>query len=304
MGAVFTAACSPEIKAAAPPKLAPPKFAPQPARKAAAAAVPSQAQLVPQPERMAVALPKRAPQPEEEVPMASCNPEGKVAGASLVPGPAYVFSPSLLGVWPAGIATPALAGAVVGLATGGLVAPAVAISMQDQARSTEAKPSKAAVLEEAVPRQPKLQAHGRTTIMLRRLPNNYTRDCLLELLRSLGFAGRFDFLYFPIDFTTRAALGYAFVNLRTPQDALDMWERMDGFTRWTLPSNKVCEVSWSEPHQGLASYVSRYRNSPLMHESVPDEYRPVLFNENGRMPFPPATRKVRAPRHGTQKVTF
>ena len=28
---------------------------------------------------------------------------------------------------------------------------------------------------------------------------------------------------------------------------------------------KVCRVTWSGPHQGLAAHVERYRNSPVMH---------------------------------------
>ncbi|CAE7621292.1 ML3, partial [Symbiodinium sp. CCMP2456] len=57
---------------------------------------------------------------------------------------------------------------------------------------------------------------GRTTVMLRNLPNNYTRDMLLELIDSMGFRGQYDFLYLPIDFQTHACLGYAFVNLVDP----------------------------------------------------------------------------------------
>ena len=69
-------------------------------------------------------------------------------------------------------------------------------------------------------------------MMMRNLPNNYTRpvsacaalqqaartkwlcrSMLLQLLDSRDFAGQYDFLYLPIDFTRRANLGYAFVNL-------------------------------------------------------------------------------------------
>ncbi|CAK9040679.1 unnamed protein product [Durusdinium trenchii] len=37
---------------------------------------------------------------------------------------------------------------------------------------------------------------GRTTVMLRNLPNNYTRDMLLELIDSLGFRGQYGFGHF------------------------------------------------------------------------------------------------------------
>merc|ERR1711972_1259269 len=138
----------------------------------------------------------------------------------------------------------------------------------------------------------------RTTVMLRNLPNNYTREALLKLIDSKGFAGRYDFLYFPIDFRTHAALGYAFLNLATPGDAKDFSNHLDCFSEWTLPSSKVCSVGWSRHHQGLESHIARYRNSPLMHGSVPDAYRPMLFSEGVRVPFPPPTKKVKPPRKG------
>lgn len=143
---------------------------------------------------------------------------------------------------------------------------------------------------------------ARTTVMLRNLPNNYTRDGLLRLIDAEGFAGKYDFLYLPIDFRTHAALGYAFLNLVTPEDAERLRQRLDGFSRWALPSNKVCSVGWSYPHQGLDSHIARYRNSPLMHEAVPDGYRPILFQDGIRAPFPPPTKRIKPPRQGTQRM--
>merc|ERR1711870_134328 len=109
------------------------------------------------------------------------------------------------------------------------------------------------------------------------MPNNYTRDILFKLLDSEGFAGKYDFVYLPIDFRTHSALGYGFVNLVSPEDAQQLLDHLNGFSKWLTPSRKACSVSWSHPHQGLESHIARYRNSPLMHKVVPDEYRPVLF---------------------------
>jgi hypothetical protein len=141
-----------------------------------------------------------------------------------------------------------------------------------------------------------------TTVMLKNLPNNYTRAMLLDLIDAAGFQCRYDFLYLPIDFRTHAALGYAFVNFLAESDAEKFHRHMDGFCRWALPSNKVCYVGWSQPHQGLDSNVQRYRNSPLMHPAVPDEYRPVIFLAGTRVPFPPPTKKVKPPRQGTERM--
>lgn len=136
----------------------------------------------------------------------------------------------------------------------------------------------------------------RTTVMLRNLPNNYNRAMVLAMLDSEGFEGKYDFLYLPIDFKSCACLGYAFINLVDPGDVLRFWRKFDGYSRWILPSKKVCHVSWSGPHQGLHEHVERYRNSPVMHQSVPDEYKPVVFRDGLRMVFPPPTKTPRAPR--------
>jgi len=136
----------------------------------------------------------------------------------------------------------------------------------------------------------------RTTVMLRNMPNNQSRKMLLQILDREGFAGQIDFLYLPMDFATRASLGYAFVNFTTPSAAAAFMRTFDGFAQWSIPSRKVCGVSWSGPHQGLEAHVERYRNSPVMHEDVPDTFKPVLFANGVRIAFPPPTRKLRAPR--------
>lgn len=133
--------------------------------------------------------------------------------------------------------------------------------------------------------------------MLRNLPNNYTREMLLKLIDSAGFAGTYDFLYLPTDFTSLAGLGYAFVNSCTAADATRLWEHFDGFSDWGLQTSKVCTVAWSNPHQGLDEHIKRYRDSPVMHPSVPDECKPALFGPTGmRLAFPPPTRATAPPR--------
>jgi len=135
----------------------------------------------------------------------------------------------------------------------------------------------------------------RTTVMLRNLPNNYTREMFLVMLDENGLKGQYDFAYLPCDFQRRANLGYAFVNLVDSEAVESLWRIFHGFSAWALPSSKVCQVSWSGPHQGFKAHLERYRNSPVMHESVPDEYKPVIFSNGVRKAFPKPTRKVKAP---------
>jgi len=132
--------------------------------------------------------------------------------------------------------------------------------------------------------------------MLRNMPNNQTRKMLIDLLDRQGFAGQYDFLYLPMDFATRASMGYAFVNFVSPASASHFMSCFDGFSKWSIPSRKVCGVSWSGPHQGLEAHIERYRNSPVMHVEVPDNFKPILLHHGARINFPPPTRKLRAPR--------
>lgn len=140
------------------------------------------------------------------------------------------------------------------------------------------------------------EAQDRTTVMLRNLPNQYTRTMLLNLIDSGGFAALYDFVNLPVDFKSGSSLGYAFVNFVNTEVAKRFQQKFDGFSDWIIPSRKVCGVTWSGPHQGLQAHIERYRNSPVMHESVSDTYKPIIFKDGQRIPFPPPTRKLRAPR--------
>jgi hypothetical protein len=133
--------------------------------------------------------------------------------------------------------------------------------------------------------------------MLRNIPNDYSRDMVVELLDSQGFAARYDFIYLPVDFKRMAGLGYAFVNCISHADAEEMMAIFHGFRDWRFNSAKTCEVVWGEPLQGLQAHIDRYRNSPVMHGSVPDGCKPAVFQDGVRYPFPAPTKRIRLPRH-------
>jgi hypothetical protein len=137
----------------------------------------------------------------------------------------------------------------------------------------------------------------RTTVLLRNLPRDFTRAKLVELLEDEGFDGTFDFVYVPMDFSSEASLGYAFVNFVSAGDVRRCWTIFDGLSEWGYQCElKACEVMWAEPCQGLAAHVERYRSSPVMHATVPDEWKPAIFQDGMRMPFPPPTKVVSAPK--------
>jgi len=144
-------------------------------------------------------------------------------------------------------------------------------------------------------REKQRATQAKTTVMMRNLPNNYTRAMLLSMLEGEGFSALVTFLYLPMDFDRHANLGYAFVNLVDEMAANAFWQAFDGFSRWALPTAKVCQIRWSGPHQGHQAHVDRYKNSPVMHASVPDEFKPMIFDNGFRISFPPPSRKLRPP---------
>merc|ERR1719272_2556132 len=140
-----------------------------------------------------------------------------------------------------------------------------------------------------------------TSIQMRQLPASMTRSMLVATLNAEGFKGKFDFVYVPIHFSNGEAFGYAFLNCITPDVALEVKDHFSNFTSWVrrVPTNESvqpCAVVGSSEFQGFLEHVERYRNSPVMHSSVPDDHKPALFVNGLRVPFPGPTRRICAPR--------
>jgi hypothetical protein len=150
----------------------------------------------------------------------------------------------------------------------------------------------------------------RTTLVLRHLPAGYTRAALLELLESQGFKGCYDFVHLPVDFVKWMSFGYAYINMVSLEEVYRIWKYFDGFTNWpTLPGIEelgealcACEVSWAESLQGLSACCDRYRNSTVMHEDVPEHFKPVTFSNGAEVKFPPPTKVIRPPRVSSTAV--
>jgi len=135
-----------------------------------------------------------------------------------------------------------------------------------------------------------------TTLMLRNIPNSYTRDMFIKLLDQEGLQGSYDLVFVPVDFTSLAGLGYAFVNFTSNENAETAKEKLQGFASWEITSPKVCEVAWGSALQGLSAHIKHYRNSPVMHKSVPESCKPLLFKGGVPQAFPGPTKQIRAPR--------
>lgn len=136
----------------------------------------------------------------------------------------------------------------------------------------------------------------KTTVMLRNVPYNCSRDSVVKMMDEVGLHGLYNFIYLPIDFRSKSGFGYAFINMVSNAAAQKLFTQFNGFAEWPMRSQKVAEVTWSEPSQGLNIHVERYRNSPVMHEAVPDEFKPAMYENGVRVAFPAPTKAIRAPR--------
>ncbi|CAK0858105.1 unnamed protein product [Prorocentrum cordatum] len=133
----------------------------------------------------------------------------------------------------------------------------------------------------------------RTTVLLRNVPYLLSRGMLVELLDSQGLKGQYDLVYMPRDFNRAQTLGYAVVNAVDPQIALRLFRVLNGFQSWPLKCRrKVCAVDWCH-RQGLQSNLGFLRNSSIMHESVPEDFKPMFFLQGNQVPFPASTKRLR-----------
>lgn len=162
-----------------------------------------------------------------------------------------------------------------------------------------AKASTEGTSKASAPAIPEHPEHLRTTVMFRNIPDQYTSGSLLALLDEHNFQTLYNFVYLPMDFGKGVNLGYAFVNLVNHEESRRFMRTFDGFTGWRYGGKQVSEageVSWAHPHQGWEEHVERYRNSPVMHPSMPDEYKPMIFQDGARVTFLPPNKVIKAPK--------
>lgn len=114
-----------------------------------------------------------------------------------------------------------------------------------------------------------------------------SRSGLWDLLAAADVQRLCDFLYVPVQFKRpHVGSGFGFANFSSEEAAREAKRRLE---------LQGLGVEFSE-QQGLLAHVERFRNGSVMHASVPDEARPALYRDGLRVPFPPATQKIKAPR--------
>ncbi|TYG39667.1 hypothetical protein ES288_D12G033700v1 [Gossypium darwinii] len=132
-----------------------------------------------------------------------------------------------------------------------------------------------------------------TTVMIKNIPNRYTREMLEDVLdqhcmltnkeaeSQIGSADEdeqpslsaFDFLYLPIDFVTKSNKGYAFVNFTNPK-AARKFSRAWHNKHWPcINSNKIREIHCAKL-QGREELVKHFENMEFPSEN----FQPLSFN--------------------------
>jgi len=139
----------------------------------------------------------------------------------------------------------------------------------------------------------------RTTLIVRQLPRAITRQRVVQALGEQGFGNEFDFLYCPLDYVSKKGFGYVLLNFTSPRAAVHFRERFQGqLGSWLVAeSTMALDIVWAvgENRQGLQANIDRYRNSPVMHSIVPDEFKPIVLSRGHRVAFSRPTEKLEAP---------
>jgi len=147
-------------------------------------------------------------------------------------------------------------------------------SAKDKAQSTE---------KQQQPPKVTCDPSERTTLVLRKLPKNETRASLLGMLDKAGLKGLYNFVYLPMDFKKGKVFGHAIVNFITNKSAEQASAHFAG---------KGATIEWSDSHQGFDALIQRYRNSPFMHETMPEPSKPLIFEDGLVVPFPSPTEEI------------
>lgn len=106
----------------------------------------------------------------------------------------------------------------------------------------------------------------KTTLMVRNIPNKYTKELLLDTIDEY-FKDAYDFLYLPIDFKNNCNVGYAFINFKELKSIEPFYKRFNK-KKWAIfNSEKICVIKYARI-QGKEECERHFRDSSLMKQPV------------------------------------
>ncbi|KAG2303881.1 hypothetical protein Bca4012_062844 [Brassica carinata] len=115
---------------------------------------------------------------------------------------------------------------------------------------------------------------SRTTLMIKNIPNKYTSKMLLAAIDEKN-QGTYNFLYLPIDFKNKCNVGYAFINMLSPDLIIPFYEAFNGKKWEKFNSEKVASLAYARI-QGKTALIAHFQNSSLMNEDM--RCRPIIFD--------------------------
>lgn len=107
---------------------------------------------------------------------------------------------------------------------------------------------------------------NKTTLMIRNIPNKYTKELMLKTIDRY-FKHTYDFFYLPIDFKNNCNVGYAFINFKKIETIEAFYNRFNK-QRWEMfNSDKVCQIKYARI-QGKKECKEHFKDSSLMKQPV------------------------------------
>ncbi|KAL3515108.1 hypothetical protein ACH5RR_022010 [Cinchona calisaya] len=144
---------------------------------------------------------------------------------------------------------------------------------------------------------PLRRCEEKTTVMIKNIPNEFTRwmlvefmdkHCMLENQKTKLQQGvesaelaqenplsAYDFVYLPIDFRTQKNKGYAFVNFTQPQAVWKFFKACDS-TKWDFKDSPKFKKIVCASIQGKEALVRHFEKTDFECES--DEFLPLFFS--------------------------
>ena len=127
----------------------------------------------------------------------------------------------------------------------------------------------------------------RTTLMIKNIPNKFTKDMLLNIIDK-NFKGTYNLFILPTDVNKYKNFGYAFINLNSTYYIPYFYFLFNGKKWSNTNSIKICEITYSKI-QGRNNLLMHYANkvvfrndefkfNPEQKYIIPNDYR-IIFNK-------------------------
>jgi hypothetical protein len=106
---------------------------------------------------------------------------------------------------------------------------------------------------------------GKTTIMMRNIPNRYNQALLVAELEEFGFDGSYDFLYLPMNADRNGNRGYAFINFLAEESVRAFRDIYHGAVMGGIRSKEPISIL-PAALQGLEQNFAHYSSTRVMRE--------------------------------------